>query len=252
MGRTRKLSDRDRHIGKYFDNARARAKEANVPFTITVEYLRSIATNTCPVFWTEFEWGFSGRGKGKFKDNAPNLDRVVPELGYVPGNVVFISHRANRIKDNGTMDEHYAIADWIWEHLHAQQESTTPVPAGDNSEGEIYSKLGAVLTAGPGEDHDDFDDYCRTIFRPDFSYRAEAGGGDSLGPGGDEVEPSEASAYIQGIRYSYAKIIRHINRVGYLSRKFRERCLADGTRPSIPEPSDRREQPVQGPEHEEI
>jgi len=39
----------------------------------------------------------------------------------VIGNVAFISERANRIKDNASMEEMYKIADWIWEHLHAQQ-----------------------------------------------------------------------------------------------------------------------------------
>jgi hypothetical protein len=237
MARKKLLSEKDVHIGKAFSSARLRAKEKGVPFDIDLKYLRAITPDTCPIFHTVFEWGPSGLGFGKFKPNSPQLDRIIPELGYVYGNVAFISHRANRIKDNGTMDEHYAIADFIWEHLHAQQESTTPLSDTDNPDSKIYSKLGAVLTAGLGQDYDDFDDYCGTVFRPDFSYRAEEGGGDSLGPGGDEVEPSEASAYIQGIRYSYAKIIRHINRVGYLSRKFRERCLADGTRPPIPESS---------------
>lgn len=244
MARPKTLSDKDRHVGKYYNNAENRAKIENLPFTITLEYLRSIATDSCPIFFTPFEWGPSGKGKGHFKNNAPNLDRVVPDLGYVPGNVVFLSHRANRIKDDATMEEHYAIADFIWEHLHAQQESITSIPAGNNSEGEIYPELGPFSATGTWKNHDDFDDYCGAIFRPDFSYRSEEGGGERLGPGGDEVEPSEASAYIQGIRYSYAKVIRHLNRVGYLSRKFRERCLADGTRPPIPEFGDRRKQPL--------
>lgn len=33
--------------------------------------------------------------------------------GYVPGNVEVISFRANRIKNNGTADEHERIAQWM-------------------------------------------------------------------------------------------------------------------------------------------
>lgn len=46
-------------------------------------------------------------------DNSPTVDRLVPELGYVPGNVAVISHRANSIKHMGTAEEHRRIADWM-------------------------------------------------------------------------------------------------------------------------------------------
>lgn len=42
-----------------------------------------------------------------------SLDRIVPSLGYVPGNVAVISHRANRIKSDATADELRAVADWL-------------------------------------------------------------------------------------------------------------------------------------------
>lgn len=240
MARLKHRNDKEFHISRYYDNARSRAIEKNIPFNITQEYLREIATDHCPIFNIEFKWGRSGLGKGKQDERTPQLDCVIPELGYVVGNVAFISGRANRIKDNGTMDEHYAIADWIWEHHHAQQESTTSVSNADSTSGQVYSELGAILTSGFGEDDDDFDNYCRAIFRPNFGHSAEKSSGKCLGAGGDEVEPPEASAYIQGIRYSYTKVVRHLNRVGYLYRKFRERCLADGTRPDIPELGHRR------------
>jgi len=240
------------HISRYFDNARSRALVKNVPFNITQEYLRSIATDRCPVFNIEFKWGRSKLGKGKRNDSTPELDCIIPELGYVVGNVAFISGRANRIKDNGTMEEHYAIADWIWEQEHAKQNTTTSLSDSDYQDFDHDSELRALFTAGLGEDCNNFDDYCRTIFRQDLNYSAKARSGDSVGAGDFEVEPSEASAYIEGIRYSGAKIIRHVNRIGYLHRKFRERCLADGKLPEIPKSSDRREQPIQRPKHEEV
>jgi len=106
-------------------HARERAKKLGLPFDITTTYLQSIAGDECPIFRTPFVWGQSKMGPGYALDNGPQLDRIIPELGYVEGNVAFISQRANRIKDNGTMVEHYAIADWIWGQTRAKQKSTT-------------------------------------------------------------------------------------------------------------------------------
>lgn len=38
-------------------------------------------------------------------DNSYSFDKIIPELGYVPGNVICISQRANRIKNNATISE---------------------------------------------------------------------------------------------------------------------------------------------------
>ena len=112
------LSSKSLHIKKFYYNARSRALRDKLPFDITIEYLETIATDECPIFGIQFAWGISGMGKGKTKENCPTLDRILPEKGYVLGNVAFISYRANRIKDNGTMQEHYKIADWIWDRTH--------------------------------------------------------------------------------------------------------------------------------------
>jgi hypothetical protein len=46
-------------------------------------------------------------------DNSPSLDRKTPELGYVRGNVAFISTKANRIKSNATTEEIFAVAKYL-------------------------------------------------------------------------------------------------------------------------------------------
>lgn len=48
-------------------------------------------------------------GQGKLHDNSPTLDRIIPELGYVKGNVKVISYKANRIKNNGTLADLEAV-----------------------------------------------------------------------------------------------------------------------------------------------
>jgi hypothetical protein len=101
------------HVGKLLANAKRRAKQKNLDFDLDLNYLESITTNECPIFKTPFVWG-RYRGRKKFRE-TPSLDRIIPELGYVKNNVVFISHRANSIKNNATERELYDVADWLHE-----------------------------------------------------------------------------------------------------------------------------------------
>lgn len=54
-----------------------------------------------------------GSGGG---DNSASIDRVRPELGYVPGNVVVMSLKANRIKNNATAEELEAVLNFVRNH----------------------------------------------------------------------------------------------------------------------------------------
>jgi hypothetical protein len=178
---------KQQHLKRYLQNAKSRARRDNVPFNLTLQDLINIATDECPILHTPFVWGGASMGKGRTRPDTPTLDRILPELGYVRGNVAFLSYRANRIKDNGTMQEHYDIADWIWNHTHAKQKSTTPVSARDYQEGSADAKRRAVLAARLGEDRNDTDNHSGTIPGQDADHRAQAGSGDSLGRGGNEV-----------------------------------------------------------------
>jgi hypothetical protein len=50
--------------------------------------------------------------KGKRTDNSPSIDRLVPELGYVKGNIHIMSWRANRIKNNGSLEDWKKLVEW--------------------------------------------------------------------------------------------------------------------------------------------
>ena len=143
--------------------AKDRAQKNNVPFSLTTEYLQSIAGDECPIFCTPLVWGQSKRGRGIPLDNGPELDRIVPDRGYVEGNVAFISRKANRIKGEGTMVQHYAIADWIWEQTRARKISTTPVSAGHDREGEGAAVTGAVHGAGTGQNSDSINNHSGAV-----------------------------------------------------------------------------------------
>jgi hypothetical protein len=151
--------------------------------------LIDIAVDECPILKTPFVWGGAKMGKGKMRLNTPTLDRILPELGYVKGNVAFLSYRANRIKDNGTMQEHYDIADWIWNNIHAKKNTTTPVPAGHYSKSEEHTKHGTIPTSGAWEDNYDANHHRGAVYGEDIDHRTQESSGDSLAHRNRKVEP---------------------------------------------------------------
>jgi hypothetical protein len=86
---------------------KARALENGIPFGLTVSDFD--IPDVCPVLGIPLT-PQEGRGGGP---NSPSLDRITPALGYVRGNVVVISKRANIIKSDATADEIQKVADWL-------------------------------------------------------------------------------------------------------------------------------------------
>jgi len=89
--------------------AKARCKHlgSNIPFDITpddVEYVTH-----CPVFGVELKYNSKQSKRGMVVDDAASLDRIIPELGYIRGNVRIISWRANKLKSDITPDEMKAM-----------------------------------------------------------------------------------------------------------------------------------------------
>jgi hypothetical protein len=93
--------------------AKERAKQRNLDFNITPEYLRSIWPDVCPILGIPLHTN-KRMGKGaKNLFDSRSLDRIDSAKGYVVGNVAIISYKANVIKNNGTADEHRLIAEWM-------------------------------------------------------------------------------------------------------------------------------------------
>lgn len=78
--------------------AKWNAKRANVPFNLTTEDFH--IPELCPILGIKLR-----RGERRNNDSSPSLDRIIPALGYVSGNVWVISLRANRIKNDATLEE---------------------------------------------------------------------------------------------------------------------------------------------------
>lgn len=214
----KKLTEKEKHVQKFHNRAKERAKEKGLPFNITLEYLRSIATDSCPIFHTPFSWGVSGLGKGKFKENGPQLDRITPELGYIVGNVAFISHRANRIKDNGTMQEHYDIADWIWDRTVAKTKKKQPPSLSKRNSIalEVDTEYGSLPRARPWENSDSTNDSPRVKISRDLGDRTTKDRSERVESGVPTMGALEApkSGKDTGVAYgkivSYEELCRHI------------------------------------------
>ena len=94
-------------------NAGYRSRKEGKPFDLTKEYLLSILPKCCPVFNVEFVWFDK---KGKVHPFGAALDRIIPEKGYVKGNVQWLSNLANMMKQNATSEQLKQFAEWVLSH----------------------------------------------------------------------------------------------------------------------------------------
>ena len=86
-------------------NAKYRAKRDALPFAITIDDI--VIPDVCPILFIPLAFA-EGRGGGG--PGSPTLDRIHNHRGYVPGNVIVVSNRANRIKSDATLGELNAIS----------------------------------------------------------------------------------------------------------------------------------------------
>ena len=82
--------------------AKARAKKNNLSFDIEIEDI--IVPEICPILEIKLERKPYGE-RGSFRPNSPSLDKIIPELGYIKGNIIVISMKANIMKCNATQEE---------------------------------------------------------------------------------------------------------------------------------------------------
>lgn len=87
-------------------SAAVRAKAKGLPYGLNRATLPPVPT-ACPILGITL---VRGVGVGNKTDASPTLDRRIrPDLGYVPGNIRWISHRANRLRSDMTLAEAHAI-----------------------------------------------------------------------------------------------------------------------------------------------
>lgn len=87
------------------------AKKKNLPFDLEPSDL--VIPEVCPVFGFPLKINASTHNK----DDSPSIDRIDPTKGYTKGNVVVISQKANRIKNDATLEEIGQVYFWLKKQL---------------------------------------------------------------------------------------------------------------------------------------
>ena len=98
-----RLSRQKNPVAHMLTRAKARAKAKGMAFELTKEDV--VVPRVCPVLRIALHVG-----NGAASDNSPELDRIDNTKGYVKGNVLVVSRRANRIKNDATLAELEQVA----------------------------------------------------------------------------------------------------------------------------------------------
>lgn len=102
--------NKDKNVKTLLYNAKYRAKKSGQPFNLSLEDI--VVPELCPILDIKFSDGMY----------APSLDKIIPEDGYVKGNVRVITRKANVMKNNATFKElskfSHNILDYMFNSIH--------------------------------------------------------------------------------------------------------------------------------------
>lgn len=90
-----------------------RCRLKNIEFNLKAEDF--VVPKVCPILGIPLKWGH------KITNNTPSVDRIDPTKGYTKDNVKIISMRANRLKNNATLEELEKIYLYVKEHIDKNQ-----------------------------------------------------------------------------------------------------------------------------------
>lgn len=100
----RQVWDSNNPVKAMLQRARRRAKNLGLKFNLTPEDL--VIPEVCPILGMPLIRGVLDR------DSSPSLERIDNNIGYIKGNVIVISFKANRIKNNATISELRKVVDF--------------------------------------------------------------------------------------------------------------------------------------------
>lgn len=100
----------------FLHRAKQRAKKKNVPFSLTIEAI--VIPEFCPILGIKLE----SKEKSGGGYASPSLDRLIPSLGYVKGNVWVICKLANSMKLNASPEQLTLFAEWVMSGMKIIQE----------------------------------------------------------------------------------------------------------------------------------
>lgn len=118
--------------------AQDRARLKNVKFDISWEDVKHVTV--CPILEIPLNWGETTNEGGRNID-TPSLDRIVPELGYIKGNVRIISNLANMMKNSANRKQLETFTKNIFKYLD-NEEIVQPIENKESIELEDKELLG--------------------------------------------------------------------------------------------------------------
>ena len=97
---------KENHIKRKLSRLRERAKRLSDEFDLTYDDLSNqLEKQNGKCFYTDEPLIFYKYKQIPSKSLAPSIDKVIPEKGYVRGNIVWCLNRVNLIKNNMTLEE---------------------------------------------------------------------------------------------------------------------------------------------------
>lgn len=118
--------------------AQDRAKLKNVKFDISWKDVKYVTV--CPILEIPLNWGETTNEGGRNID-TPSLDRIIPELGYIKGNVRIISNLANMMKNSANRKQLETFTKNIFKYLD-NEEIVQPIENKESIELEDKELLG--------------------------------------------------------------------------------------------------------------
>lgn len=95
-------------VGVMLRSCKHRAKKRGIPFDLKRSDIS--VPLLCPVFGMPL---VCNAGTGHARQDSLSLDKIIPELGYVTGNVQVISNLANVMKHDATPEQLILFAEWV-------------------------------------------------------------------------------------------------------------------------------------------
>lgn len=85
---------------------KSNCRKTGIEVTITESDI--LIPTHCPILGIELD----RFATTKTRSNAPSIDRIDNNKGYIPGNIIIVSLKANRIKNDATVEELMKVAEF--------------------------------------------------------------------------------------------------------------------------------------------
>lgn len=104
---------RDPEIRQIYNRLKQSAKRRNIEFNLTICELNNLTFPiTCPILGIPLKFN-----RNRLQDNSYSIDRINSTKGYCIDNIVVISWKANRLKNNASIKELQQISEFYNSNL---------------------------------------------------------------------------------------------------------------------------------------